>query len=98
MDAAGTISELRLEIVELKAQLVDGISEAREIAIRNQITALQNQVTVLLSQSPGNTHVSSIFYSITSIFCYICYVSSRNNMLLPIGVVGVEVSDNIVFN
>jgi hypothetical protein len=50
MDAAGTISELRLEIVELKAQLlVEGISEAREIAIRNQITALQNQITVLLT-------------------------------------------------
>jgi hypothetical protein len=98
MDAAGTISELRLEIVELKAQLVvEGISEAREIAIRNQITALQNQINILMPQSPGNTHVSSIFYSITSIFCYICYVSSRNNMLLPIGV-GVEVSDNIVFN
>jgi hypothetical protein len=69
--AAGTISELRLKIAGLEAQLlVEGISEAERVAILTLINTLQTQINILLSQSTGITHASYMCLQYTSMYIY----------------------------
>ncbi len=68
MDVPAKIASVEAELVELKAQLTTTASEAREVALRQQIAAKENQLTECYKLLPRDGIFSS---PITSIFSFI---------------------------